>query len=58
MSMTSFAGLAAIMTAEEKRNAERLTDEQVARIAEEAGVDTALAAIFVNGYALANKSKK
>ncbi len=44
--------LAAMMTAYEKANAERLSDEQVSRIADEAGVDPALAAIFVNGYAL------
>lgn len=44
--------LAAIMTADEKQNAERLSDEQVSRIADEAGVDPALAAIFVNGYAI------
>lgn len=47
--------LTAIMTADEKRNAERLTDEQVARIAEDVGVDPALAAIFINGYVLAVK---
>jgi hypothetical protein len=44
--------LAAIMTVDEKQNAARLSDEQVSRLAEEAGVDPALAAIFVNGYAL------
>jgi len=45
-----------IMTADEKSHAERLTDEQVARIAEEAKVDPAIAAIFINGFAIA-KSK-
>ena len=44
--------LAAMMTAEEKDNAERLCDEQVARLADEAKVDKAIAAIFVNGYAI------
>lgn len=44
--------LVGIMTAAEKAHAERLTDEQVAKIAEEAGVDKAIAAIFINGYAL------
>lgn len=44
--------LAAIMTADEKADAERLSDEQVARLADEAGVDKAIAAIFVNGYAI------
>lgn len=48
--------LVGIMTAHEKANAERLSDEQVAQIAEEANVDKAIAAIFVNGYAL-QKSK-
>lgn len=41
-----------IMTAEQKAAAERLSDEQVAHLAEQAGVDAALAAIFVNGYAI------
>ena len=40
------------MTADEKANAERLTDEQVAKIADEAKVDKAIAAIFINGYAI------
>lgn len=44
--------LVAIMTPAEKQNAERLRDEQVARLAEEATVDTAIAAIFLNGYAI------
>jgi signal recognition particle GTPase len=42
----------AVMTATEKENAAVLTDEQVGRIAEDAGVDKALLAIFINGYAL------
>ena len=42
----------AIMTAAEKKNAAVLTDEQVERIAEDAAVDKALLAIFINGYAI------
>lgn len=42
----------AALTAAEKIATERLTDEQVRRIAERAGVDPAIAAIFFNGYAL------
>lgn len=48
----------AIMTPAEKQNARTLTDEQVERIAEDANVDKAVLAIFLNGYALAVKSKK
>jgi hypothetical protein len=42
----------AIMTAAEKNAAERLSDQQVRRIADEAGIDPAVAAIFFNGYAI------
>ncbi len=52
-----FCRLTAKMTAEEKQDARLLTDEQTARIAEQAGVDQALAAIFLNGYALAVKKQ-
>ncbi|MDI9432874.1 MAG: hypothetical protein QM570_14255 [Planctomycetota bacterium] len=45
----------AIMTAAEKHNAERLSDEQVERIAEDAKVDPANFAIFINGYTLTCK---
>ncbi len=48
--------LVGIMTANEKAHAERLSDEQAAKIAEEAKVDPAIAAIFINGFAIA-KSK-
>jgi hypothetical protein len=48
----------AIMTAAEKQHAEALTDEQVERIAEDAKVDKALLAIFVNGYILGKRKKK
>ena len=42
----------AIMTADEKAKAANLTDEQVYKIADDAKVDPALFAIFINGYAL------
>ncbi len=41
----------AIMTAAEKSEAEKLTDGQVAKIAADAGIDPAIFAIFINGYA-------
>lgn len=43
----------AIMTPAERQNAERLTDEQVERIATDAKADKAVVAIFLNGYAIA-----
>lgn len=49
----------AIMTPAEKENAASLSDEQVERIAEDARVDKAIVAIFLNGYAIAiSKTKK
>lgn len=42
----------AIMTAQEKAEAAKLTDEQIQRIAADAQVDAANLAIFINGYAL------
>lgn len=42
----------AIMTPSEKQNAENLTDEQILKIAIDAGIDTGIFAIFVNGYIL------
>lgn len=42
----------AIMTPAEKENAETLTDEQINRLAEDAVVDKATLAIFINGYAI------
>jgi len=42
----------AIMTADEIKNAGSLNDEQVNKIARDAGIDSALFAIFINGYAL------
>ena len=47
----------AIMTAAEKENAASLSDEQIQRIAEDAKVDKALLAIFLNGFALKLKSE-
>jgi hypothetical protein len=42
----------AIMTPDEKENASELTDEQIQKIANDAQVDPANLAIFINGYAL------
>ena len=42
----------AIMTPDEKQNADHLTDEQIYKIANDAQVDPANFAIFINGYAL------
>ena len=42
----------AIMTPEEKEKAADLDDQQVQKIAEDAGIDSANLAIFLNGYAL------
>ena len=45
----------AIMTKNEKQNACNLTDEQIQRIASDAGIDPANLAIFINGYCLQRK---
>lgn len=42
----------AIMTKAEIENADKLTDEQVIKIAADAKIDPAIFAIFINGYAL------
>jgi hypothetical protein len=42
----------AIMTPGEKQDADRLSDEQIEKIAADAHVDPANFAIFMNGYAL------
>lgn len=42
----------AIMTPGEKQAAESLTDQQIQKIADDAGIDTALFAIFINGFIL------
>jgi hypothetical protein len=45
----------AIMTPDEKQNAAGLIDETVRRIAQDAAIDPALFAIFINGYALEHR---
>lgn len=45
----------AIMTPRERQGADRLSDEQIERIAVDAHIDPANFAIFMNGYALACK---
>ena len=45
----------AIMTPAEKKSADRLTDEQVQKIAADAQIDPAIFAIFINGYILHSK---
>lgn len=47
----------AIMTPAERQNADKLTDEQIQRIAADARIDPANLAIFINGYALYCKWK-
>ena len=42
----------AIMTPEEKQNADALTDDQIQKIAVDAKIDSGIFAIFTNGYAL------
>ncbi len=42
----------AIMTPAEKAKAAELNDEQIQKIAADAGIDPAVLAIFINGYAL------
>ena len=45
----------AIMTPAEKQNAHTLTDEQIQKIAQDARIDPANFAIFINGYAINKK---
>jgi len=42
----------AIMTPDEKNNADTLTDEQVQKIAADAQIDPAVFSILINGYTL------
>ena len=42
----------AIMTEAEKQNADKLTDEKIQKIAEDAKIDPGILAIFFNGYVL------
>ena len=48
----------AIMTADEKAKAANLIDDQVRKIADDAKVDPALFAIFINGYALHRRNPR
>jgi len=48
----------AIMTAQEKANADKLTDEQIHKIAADAKIEPALLAIFINGFALNRKKNR
>ena len=48
----------AIMTPDEKANADKLSDEQIHKIAADAEVDPGLFAIFINGYALHHKKHR
>jgi signal recognition particle GTPase len=48
----------AIMTPAEKANAIKLNDEQIHKIAADAGIDTGIFAIFINGYTLENSKIK
>ena len=41
-----------IMTPAEKTQAAQLSDEQIQKIAVDAGIDAAILAIFINGYVL------
>jgi hypothetical protein len=45
----------AIMTDDEKSSADKLTEEQIHKIAADAKVEPGLLAIFLNGYALHHK---
>jgi hypothetical protein len=45
----------AIMTPAEREDADRLGDDQIAAIADDAEIDAANLAIFINGYALTCK---
>ena len=53
--LASLQKAVAIMTVAEKQNAETLSDEQIRTIAEDARVDPANFAIFINGYILTCK---
>ncbi len=50
--LEQFEKAVAIMTPDEKQNAEKLTDEQIQKIADDAKIDPANLAIFINGYIL------
>jgi len=46
------------MTKNEKANVEQLDDEQIRRIAQRCGADSANVNIFINGYVLAKKKSQ
>ena len=48
----------AIMTPDEKAKAANLIDDQVRKIADDAKIDPALFAIFINGYALYRRNPR
>jgi hypothetical protein len=48
----------AIMTPDEKQNANSLSDEQIQKIAADAQIDPANFAIFINGYALHGRQSR
>jgi hypothetical protein len=48
----------AIMTPAEKQTADKLSDEQIHKIAADAKVEPGLLAIFLNGYALHHKKHR
>jgi len=50
--LEEFKKAVAIMTPAEKDSADRLTDEQIQKIAADAHIDPANFAIFINGYVL------
>jgi hypothetical protein len=53
--LTELRRAVAILTPSERQIADRLSDEQIERIAADAHVDPANLAIFMNGYALVCK---
>lgn len=49
--------LVAVMTPQEKADADRLSDPQIQKLAADAGTDAALAALFFNGFVLELRKK-
>ncbi len=48
----------AIMTQDEKINAAKLSDAQILKIAQDAKIDPAILAVFINGYCIELKKLK
>jgi hypothetical protein len=48
----------AIMTSAEKEKAAQLADDEVQKIAKDAGIDAGILAIFMNGFALEYRKEK